>query len=429
MEIINEPFDFSSLINDTVSMVNVKACSAGIALVTNISKDIPPIVNGDGLRIKQALVNLFNNAVKFTKEGYISLSADCEFLEDGRLKMNFAVKDTGIGIKRKDINTLFKEYQRFDTHKNRHITGTGLGLSITRSFVELMGGHISVESEYGKGSTFSFYIICDGVHDGQLATLSQPERYHVLYYEPNRYHADSVKKIFADLGVHCALVNTESALIDKLEEETFTHVFFDKWAEPAVEHFAENSSAMFILVKEINDLGNAPYPVNTVVRPLYIVNLARILAGEAQLNADSKNMEIKLGAFKTVGVRVLLVDDHPANLIVAEGMLRQYGIDVTTVTGGREAVEAVKENDFDIVFMDHMMPDVDGIDATGMIRAMDEPRFTDLTIIALSANAVSGAKEQFLEAGMNDFLSKPIIINDLHWLLLEYIPHEKVRPN
>ncbi|MDR0311123.1 MAG: hypothetical protein LBJ21_06020, partial [Acidobacteriota bacterium] len=171
MEIINSPFDFTSLINDTVNMISVKACAEGISFTTEISKDIPPIINSDELRLKQSLVNLLNNAVKFTQKGHISLSSHAEKLDDGALKLHFTVKDTGFGIKKEDVSKLFGDFEQLDTHKNRFITGTGLGLSITRSFIELMGGRISVDSTYGKGSAFSFYILCQGEHEGAIASL------------------------------------------------------------------------------------------------------------------------------------------------------------------------------------------------------------------------------------------------------------------
>ncbi|MCL2704151.1 MAG: ATP-binding protein [Defluviitaleaceae bacterium] len=429
MDIISEPFDFSSLINDTINMVNIKASSAGIALITDISKDIPPMINGDVLRIKQVLVNLFNNAVKFTKEGYISLSAASEIMDDGRLKLNFSVKDTGIGIKKEDMKKMFGEFQQFDTRKNRHTMGTGLGLSITRRFIELMGGRISVESVYGKGSTFSFYVICEGNHEGTLVSLPDPSRYRVLLYEPSRYHARAARAQFDNLAVYCRIVNTEADFKKTLTDGAygnFTHVFFDKSAEWIIETSAVSRDIRFILVKEVNDIGSAAYPVSFINRPMLIINVARILSGDSLLDIGAQNYDnIKLGAFKTKDVKILLVDDQPANLIVAEGMLRQYGILVSTAAGGRESIDKAGTDDFDIIFMDHMMPEIDGIEAAKVIRGMGG-HLASVPIIALSANAVSGAKEKFLDAGMNDFLSKPIIVNDLHRMLLKYIPKEKM---
>jgi CheY-like chemotaxis protein len=424
MEISRDPFNFASLINDTINLVNVKAADVGIPFITDISPNIPAVITGDLLRIKQVLINLFNNSIKFTEKGYILFKASSEILEDGKLKLLFSVEDTGIGIRKDDIGKLFGEFEQFDTRDNKALTGTGLGLAITRKYVELMGGRISAESEYGRGSKFSFYIICDGHYEGRLAALTDPSKYKVLLYEPNIYHAESSKTMFSELDIDYRIARTEAEFKNKLFGGGFTHVFFDAEVESLVEIYSEKDKVLFTLVKNINDMSSLRYPVNFLNRPMFIVNIARILEGNVILDDFAKHHDgVKLGAFKVKDIRVLLVDDHPANLIVAEGMIKQYGIDVQTVNGGQEAIDAAAGGDFDIIFMDHMMPSVDGIAATKAIRRTGK---YSQVIIALSANAVTGAREMFLEAGMDDFISKPIIINDLHRILLKYIPPEKI---
>jgi len=425
MEIINKPFGFASLINDTVNMISVKASASNLTFVTDISKDIPPSINSDELRIKQVLTNLLNNSLKYTKEGFISLKVNSERLGGGLLKLNFVVKDSGIGIKEEDLGKLFGEYNQLDMEKNRNIIGTGLGLSIARSFIELMGGEISVESVYGKGSTFSFYIICDDIHSGCLAVLQNPEKFSVLCYDPNEYHRESIASMFREIGVLCKMTNDEDALRKKLAKEEYTHVFFDKTAEVIVNRYA-NKEANLILMKDINEVASAEYSISYINKPIIITNLVRTLGGEAFGHEEEVKEDIKLGAFKTKGVKILLVDDQPANLTVAEGMLRQYNITVVTAGGGVEAIEKARSDVFDIIFMDHMMPDIDGIEATKAIRAMGG-RLASMPIIALSANVVSEAKELFLSSGMDDLLSKPIIIYELHHMLLKYVSPEKIR--
>jgi len=428
MQLSHEAFDFSSLINDTINLITIKASDAGLQFTTSISKDIPAQIVGDIMRIKQVLMNLFSNAVKFTKEGYISLGAYSEILGDGKVRLHFIVKDTGIGIKEDDMKKLFGEFQQFDTQANRVHTGTGLGLAISRRFIELMGGRISVDSVYGKGSTFSFYVICDGHSDETIAPLQNPERFNVLLFEPNPFQSEASHTMFKSLGVNFTIENNAQNFKNKLYEENFSHVFFDSSAEEIVENFDEKEKSRFTLVKDVNTVGSAKYPVNFINRPMLIVNITRILEGFSSSAAASKHHdEVKLGAFKVKNVNVLLVDDHPSNLIVAEGMLRQYGINVQTAEGGKQAVDAAKNEWFDIIFMDHMMPDVDGIEATKQIRKMEsEGDVTKSIIVALSANAVTGAREMFIDAGMNDFLAKPIIISDLHKILLKFIPKEKI---
>jgi len=427
MEVICKPFGFASLINDTVNMISVKASAENITFVTEISKDIPPIVNSDELRIKQALTNLLNNALKFTKEGYILLKAYAEHIGENALKLHFVVKDTGQGIKPEDIGKLFGEYSQVDTQKNRNIAGTGLGLAISRSFIRLMGGDITVESDYGKGSTFAFYIMCEGKHEGSLATLPKPGRFRVLCFEPNPYYAETTALMFKDLRVECHMVSAEEEIESELAAARFTHIFFEKSAETAVKSRG-TKNAELILTKGINETVGGDYTVNHINKPILITNLVRILGGEAYEPDEKAKEDIKLGAFKTKDVKILLVDDFVPNLTVAEGMLRQYGINVVTADGGMDAIGKARTENFDLILMDHMMPEVDGLEATKAIRAFGG-RFTSIPIIALSANAVLEARDLFLKSGMDDFLSKPIIIHELHHILLKYIPPEKIINN
>lgn len=341
MEIIAVPFDIVTVINDTISMANIKAQSAGLAMSVVISKDIPAQVNGDEVRIKQCLLNLLNNAIKFTKEGTVTLSVSCEYLENG-LRLMFSVKDTGMGMKKEEMGKLFSAFAQLDTKKNRAITGTGLGLAITKSLIEMMGGKITVESVYGKGTVFSFYIVCEGKHEGHIAMLPEHEKNEMLIYEPK-----------------------------------------------------------------------------------LTTSLSYFLTGSGAGGSGERRKEARLGDFQTKDVHVLLVDDNPVNLAVAEGMLRQYGISVSTASNGKEGLDKIKAESFDIAFFDHMMPVMDGIEAVAAIRSLGG-RFAKIPIIALTANALSGVEKVFLEAGMSGFLPKPIIVSQLHKILLEYLPEKKV---
>jgi len=426
MEVICKPFGFSSLINDTVNMINVKASAENITVITEISKDIPPIINSDELRIKQVLTNILNNALKFTKEGYILLKSYAAKAGDS-LKLSFEVTDTGQGIKPEDIDKLFGEYSQVDTQKNRKIVGTGLGLAISRSFIQLMGGDISVQSVYGKGTTFTFYIMCEGEHEGCLASLPKPGRFRILCYETNPYYADSIAATFKDLRVECHMVSDEDEIVKMLDNNRYTHIFFEKSAENIIKA-CNLKGALMILTKNMNETASGNYTTNYINKPILITTLVRLLGGEAYEHDEKAKEDIKLGAFKTKDVLILLVDDHQPNLTVAEGMLRQYGISVITADGGMDAIGKARNENFDMILMDHMMPEVDGIEATKAIRAFGG-RYSTIPIIALSANAVSDAKELFLSSGMDDFLSKPIIIHELHHILLKYIAPEKIINN
>ncbi|MDR3200109.1 MAG: response regulator [Spirochaetales bacterium] len=425
MEIIPRFFDFSSLINDTVNMISVKASTAGLALTLFISKDIPPLINTDELRLKQCLINILNNAVKFTRKGFIHMRVWAETLETGDLKLNFSVQDTGIGIKKQDLEKLFIEFQQLDTHKNRNIEGTGLGLAITRRLVELMGGGLTVESVYGEGTNFSFYVICKGRHQGKLVEIEQPQSMRVLCYEPHPYNARSLRDMLESLHVAGNVCVDLDKLKTLLSAGGFTHVFFDISAKETLREFFVRNGTRFILLKEVPEKYDSDIP-NALNRPILITSFADVLNGKKSYEKRRKKRdEVPMGSFMTKDVRILVVDDNPVNLKVAEGLLRRYGITVDTVPGGQEAIAKIKIKDYDIIFMDHMMPGMDGLDTTRAIRSMGSP-YDSIIIIALTANAVSGVQEQFLESGMDDFLSKPIIIRDLRDLLKKHLPPEKI---
>jgi signal transduction histidine kinase/ActR/RegA family two-component response regulator len=424
MEILPQLFDFASFINDTVNMVNLKAAAAGLAFTTAISKDIPPLINADEIRLKQCLVNILGNAVKFTPKGYIHLAVWPEFMENGDLKLHFSVRDTGRGIKQEDIGKLFTEFQRIDTRKNRNIIGTGLGLAITGRLVELMGGTVSVESVYGEGSTFSFYVICPGPHQGKLAVIDHPEKLRVFCYEPLACNAWAFRNILENLEVSGEVCGEIDKARTLLKGGGFTHVFLDSSGKEELAEFFGGGVSVTLL-KEVPEKFDSLIP-NSLNRPVLINALTDVLNGKKDYQKRrTESSKGKAVSFAVKDAKILLVDDNPVNLAVARGLLNRYGIATDSAGSGEDAVSLVQLNEYDIVFMDHMMPGMDGLDATRIIRNLGG-RFETIIIIALTANAVSGVREQFLEAGMNDFLAKPIILSELQEILRKYLPAEKI---
>jgi len=309
MEIVSSDYQFSSLIHDVVSIIRMRAMDSNLKFIVNIDSNIPNALFGDETRIRQILLNVLSNAVKYTKEGFVSFSVNGEITEDNLL-LTIDVTDSGRGIKPEDLEKLFGEFVQIDLVSHKDVEGTGLGLAITKNLVIAMGGDISVKSEYGSGSTF---------------TIKLPQK--IRSHEP--------------FGVIEAP--------EKYSNESITVKF------------------------------NAPR------------------------------------------ARILIVDDIDTNLKVASGLMLPYKMQVDLRLSGAEAIEAVKANNYDLVFMDHMMPEMDGIEATKRIREI----YPELPIIALTANAVSGVKEMFLSNGFSDFLSKPIDIVKMNAILTNWIPKEK----
>jgi signal transduction histidine kinase/CheY-like chemotaxis protein len=308
-------YHLSSLLNDVLTLVRLRLAEKPVRQDIDVDPNIPIGMLGDEMRVKQILVNLLSNAVKYTHEGFIHFFA--QFIPDGddAVMLIFSVADSGIGIKPEQLKEIFGEFNRVEDDDTKHIEGTGLGLSIARGLCRAMGGDITVESEYGKGSVFT-------------ATIRQ--------------------------GVRDA-------------------------------------------------------------SPL----------GKFSIAKTSLRMHANGGGFEAPTMDVLIVDDVSTNLKVVEGLLAPYKLNVFLCESGAQAVALVREKAFDLVFMDHMMSGMDGVEATRAIRAMEGERFGKMPIIAFTANAVTGMKEMFLENGFNDFLSKPIDVAKLNRIMEQWTPAEK----
>jgi signal transduction histidine kinase/CheY-like chemotaxis protein len=318
-EIISAEYEISRLINDLVQMNIKRIGSKPITFHLEIDETIPAWLTGDELRLRQILNNLLSNAIKYTKEGQITLSVIWQKKEDTCI--SFTVRDTGRGIDKENIAKLFSAYTQFDSSTRKNIQGTGLGLSITKGLVEMMGGTITAESEYGKGSVFTVTIPQTAAGETSLGSAAAETLRNFQFTGNRREYGSS---------------------------------FIRHWM---------------------------PYG------------------------------------------KVLVVDDFQTNLDVMRGLLMPYGLRLDTVLSGKEAVELVRAEDprYDLIFMDHMMPEMDGIEATRIIRKIDSEYARNVPIIVLTANAVAGSREMFLENGFNDFISKPIDTKMLDMALNRWI--------
>ncbi|MBO5209892.1 MAG: response regulator [Lachnospiraceae bacterium] len=318
MEIVPVTYELSSLLNDVLNMVAKKVQDKELHLMTEVASDIPYQLYGDEVRIRQIILNLINNAVKYTKEGTITLKVDWEPKDDNSLELKVAVIDTGIGIREEDVAKLFQSFQRVDLRANRNIEGTGLGLSITRQLVEQMNGTIGVKSEYGKGSTFSFSIPQGITNSTPMGDFSEAYK---------KMHRGRNKKV-----------------------EDFT----------------------------------AP------------------------------------------AAKMLIVDDNRVNLTVAKGLIKPTQIQVDTALSGMEALEKVKKNEYQIILLDHMMPGMDGVETLKETQQQAENASRNAVVIAMTANAISGSREKYLEVGFQDYLSKPIDAIRYADMVKKYLPKDMI---
>ena len=316
MEIVPVNYDTASMINDLVNMVQDRAVKKGLHFHVAVDPDIPKTMNGDDVRLRQVVTNLLTNAVKYTEKGDVWFRVSSFDRKEDCVTVRIEVEDTGMGIKEEDMDRLFATFQRLELDKNRNVEGTGLGMSIVQKLLEMMGSTLRGESEYGKGSVFSFDIV-QGIVDEQGI-------------------GDYTKR---------------------LEESRKTQ-----------------SGARYVYAPD---------------------------------------------------ARVLVIDDNNMNLMVTRGLLKRSGMRVDTAGSGRDGIALAGVNTYDIIFVDHMMPGMDGMET---LRALREKKLVPegTSVVMMTANAVVGAREEYLKAGFDDYISKPIEVKKMEKLLAAYIPKEKL---
>jgi CheY-like chemotaxis protein/HPt (histidine-containing phosphotransfer) domain-containing protein len=426
MEIASAEYLFASLINDVIAAARIRLTKMPLDFITDIDGSIPARMVGDEVRIRQILLNLLSNAAKYTRDGSIVFTAAaCGPSENGRIELRFEVADTGIGIRQEDMDRLFDDFVQFDAYKNRGVEGAGLGLTIARSLCRAMGGEITASSVYGEGSVFTAIIPQEVSDTRPVAAVEDIKTKHVLVYESKEIYADSLIRSLKNLGVRCSLAHNREAFLKARGEARYSHILANSSLFGEVQSIwstLETRPALVFMNNYNESAGDGP----SVTMPVHSISLAEILndAHESFGRYDGDHAVLS-AQFIAPSARVLVVDDIATNLRVAADFLSLYELQVDTCAGGAESLRLARENQYDIIFMDHMMPGIDGVEATAAIRAFPEEYFARVPIIALTANAISGMREMFLEKGFSDYLSKPIEIQKLKEIMHRWIPREK----
>ncbi|MDR0454140.1 MAG: transporter substrate-binding domain-containing protein [Deferribacteraceae bacterium] len=424
LEIRIKEYSFASFINDTVNIIRTRISDKPILFTVNIDCNIPMNMVGDDLRFKEILINLLSNAVKYTKEGFINLSMKSE-MSGKSVILTTEVSDSGIGIKEENIRYIFEHFSRVDLGKTRSIEGTGLGLAITKKLCNLMNGDISLKSEYGVGSTFTVTLPQEVKRYKKLAEVENPERKSVLIYEPRLVYARSLAQTFENLGVRYVFTPSRGDFYDKLNNANYSFIFISSFIYKSENQLQKlKADSKIILITEFDEVYTTKN-IHTISMPAHSFIIANILNDKTD-NTIYKQDKLST-AFVAPSARILIVDDLGTNLTVAEGLMSRFKMQIDTCKSGAEAVKLVEENMYDIIFMDHAMPGMDGIETTQAIRALkgNDRYYKNVPIIAMTANAISGMKEMYLNNGMNDYLSKPIEIAKLDNMLKKWIPDEK----
>ena len=422
MEIIEVPYEPLSMINDISSMINSRIGDKNIEFTVDAPPDIPHKLFGDNIRIQQIIINLLTNAIKFTKQGQVQLKLKCKKKDDDNIILKVLVSDTGSGIKEENLGKIFESFQQVDSKRNRNIEGTGLGLAITQQLLALMGGFIDVESEYNVGSVFAIFIPQKIVsHESSVPKADKPLSAAVIVQ--NMYVCAQLVKDLSRLNTTYLVMQKEN-YVDALDFD-FLFVEENLFTKEMQEFVTQNPKLQCIVIENRKSLKRFNVVnIRTIRKPIYVLSLYSIM-GIGEDYAAFSDFEGDDFPFTAPDANILIVDDNTINLTVAEGLLEPLNMKIDTATGAKDAINKIKSNNYDLIFMDHMMPEIDGIEATHMIRTTF-PDYEDTPIIALTANAVANAKEMFLSEGMNDFVAKPIEIKDIVSKLKKWLPHEKI---
>lgn len=431
LELIPDEFNIASTLNTVINMSEARKGNKKIDIIVKADPNIPRGIIGDEVRIRQVIVNLMTNAIKYTEKGFVTLSVS-RSKQDYGINLLVSVADTGIGISEENIEKLFTSFRQVDTKKNRSVEGTGLGLAISKRLIGQMGGFISVRSEYGRGSEFRFVIPMKVSDERPFITVREPQAIHAAGLFGKTGKNDVYQRHFSEMGemldVDFRCCGSGDELKAMAESGEFTHFFAGK------EEYIENADifggiadkAEVFVIQDRMDAINLPDNIKCIFKPFYAISVVSALNNEnivININ-ERRGSDIRFSAPKA---RILIVDDNAINLKVAVGLMQPYHMQVMTAESGPAAINMLRSKDIDLVFMDHMMPEMDGVEATKLIREMEGDYYKKLPIVALTANAVNGVREMFIREGLNDFLAKPIELSALDRILRNYLPKEYIQ--
>ncbi len=425
MDISDVEYEPMSMINDVSNIIMTRIGSKELELTVDVNPDLPAGLYGDNVRIKQIMVNLANNAVKFTKEGNVHVKVDYFQTEADMIELLVSVTDTGSGIKESDMDRLFESFQQLDSKRNRNVEGTGLGLAICKQLVSLMKGKLHVNSLYGKGSTFSF-VVPQKVTNSQRCVKKLEGNVMAAGLLSSKYIAQELVIDMDKLGVAYVALESEEEL-ERIVQNDIRYLFVE---EPvfteAVQFFLKlHPDIRGVLLINYRSVHSYDLPnLRVVKKPLYVLGLANIFNGKED-NAAFSLMEAEDFDFVAPNAEVLVVDDNAINLTVAKGLLNPLEMKIDTALSGKDAVLKATDKHYDIIFMDHMMPEMDGVETTKVIRRLLGDN-GQVPIIALTANAMEGTAEMFIREGMDDFVTKPIEMRVIVSKLRKWLPPEKI---
>ena len=424
-----------SLINDVVTSFRFINSSDALELVVDMAPSVPAKMCGDIKKLHKIFRHLLENAVKFTKQGGIYVKMFTENTDYG-VNLCIEMTDTGIGMDRKAIQSVSEGLYQVNKKRNRSSGGIGLGLYIVHGFTHSMGGFVNIESEKKNGTTVIVTIPQKVTDMKPCLSLNEAFTGNILFHvRSDKYKVPAVRDFYRAMasnlaaGIRAPLYSAETVRdIERLMEKLdVTYIFMGQEEYEENPEYFDRLSMGDVVIAVSAYTGFRPNPGSRVIampKPLYAYPVIRIL----NEGRDAGNLEIIDSTVKPVfdGVRALIVDDEPMNLVVATGLFADYSMIIDTAGSGREAITKFRNNEYDVVFMDHMMPEMDGVEAMHHIKRDAQETGRDIAVVALTANAVSGAKEMLMKEGFDGFIAKPIDLAAFERVMKRLLPAERI---
>ncbi|MEE3468385.1 MAG: ATP-binding protein [Eubacterium sp.] len=424
-----------SLVNDAVTYYRSVQKKDKLMMVVDLAPSTPAVLHGDVEKLHRILRHLLDNAIKFTKKGGVCVKVFSEPQEYG-VNLIIDVADTGIGMTRGQVAKLSTGMYQANRKRTRSTGGIGLGFSIIYGFVRKMGGFVRIDSQKGQGTTVHLSIPQQVVDSSPCMSITSDKVGDILYYIRREkieapllreYNRNLTATLASGLGLKMYATGDIKEFLRLFNELNVSHVFTSEAAYNAEREVFDKLAKENCHVAVTTNDDHSRVSENGVLfvpMPVYGAVIVRIINGEYE---DSSRGYINSGKLSFDGVRALIVDDEPMNLVVAAGIFKEYGLDLDTATSGAEAIQKYADGDFDVVFMDHMMPEMDGVEAMKKIREAASKSGRTPVILALTANVLSGAREMFEQEGFDGFLAKPIDITEFERVMKSVLPEEMIR--
>lgn len=428
MELHCREYKLSDVLNDVIYMAVARKGNKDLSIVVDCDPDIPNCLYGDEVRLRQIILNLLTNAIKYTQKGGFFFRITCRKEEYG-INLIFSVKDTGIGIKKEHLAEIFAAYGRVDAEKNYTVEGTGLGLPLTKKLIKLMNGTIQVKSTYGKGTEFKVVIPQKVVEQTPIVSFDKTEDIHILYFNKEALpefvensFSESFQTVLERLQAYSYSCKSIDDFRAQITNGDYSHLIIGKeeyWNNK--DYFDEISKqyCLAVLQDRTSPVAVADTVLN-IYKPFYTRNFIDFIKKPMRYKGQNETEDFM--AFSEA--KILVVDDNMINLEVVAGHLRMYQLQVDTAMSGMEALEMLKQKQYDLVFMDHLMPEMDGIETHRKIRLMEKDYVKTLPVIALTAGTEGEVRELFRQEGFQDFMSKPIQSERMKEVLRKWLSKE-----